>query len=251
MGSSLSTEAKFIQDIQTELRTCKVHITKTDLCKFFTILHQASPWFVFTAPRIANSTWATIGQDLAAYCDAHLDTPFKNYVLKYWQLLDGLITSAPSSPSCSSALKESQATLSSASRPHTPHSLTSSVSSHSPATSPPPRLLSPPPYVPRPPLHPTAPPLSPLVSLAQTSSHHQLPPSDQADLDAAAAAYQPQPAPPLIALSAVSPTASDSPSLTPSQFQSTLDKISSTLDRLMAATLPSTPSPFRTDQHIL
>lgn len=75
MGSSLSTEARFLHTLQSELHSRKVHVSKADLCHFFNILHRASPWFAFTAPKIARSTWQTIGKELSDYCDAQNDPP--------------------------------------------------------------------------------------------------------------------------------------------------------------------------------
>ncbi|XP_049646185.1 endogenous retrovirus group K member 6 Gag polyprotein-like [Suncus etruscus] len=238
MGSSLSTEAKFIHDIQAELSSRKIHVHKADLCKFFTILHLASPWFVLTAPRIAPSTWATLGTELSAYCSDHLDSSYKNCILKYWQLLDGLITNASSSPSCSSALREAQTALDSASRSSTPLSPASQLSP-----------LPPPPYPTPPPapsaLSPPAPSAPSLMALATPSD--TLPPADQAALNAAAASYQPQPPPPL-----PNASSSEGPSLDPASFHSTLRDISSTLDRLLTLSFPrSSPSPLHAFPAIL
>ncbi|XP_049636796.1 endogenous retrovirus group K member 10 Gag polyprotein-like [Suncus etruscus] len=159
MGNSLSTEAKFIADIQSELKARRVEVSKQNLYKFFALVHEVCPWFVLTAPRIAQSTWKTVGQELTSFCNQKDDLPHKNLILQYWQLLQGIIVDAPFFPACSLAVQEAQKALDSASRTSTPS--LSPTSSHSDLTKPP----LPSPYTVNPSLSPTptAPPLDTLL----------------------------------------------------------------------------------------
>ncbi|XP_049634032.1 endogenous retrovirus group K member 8 Gag polyprotein-like [Suncus etruscus] len=210
MGSALSAEARFLQSLQDELVSRKVHVSKADLCQFLNVVHRASPWFAFTAPKIARSTWLTIGNDLTAFCDKQNDPAFKDCILKYWQLLDGIITAAPISSSCADILKAGEAVLASASRSHTPASPTPSRDGAS-------AVSQPPPYVPPPPSAPAAPvssSTSSFLPLTRAPFPDHLSPEDEATLEQAAAAYdsRSQPLPP--------PPDSAAPSQpTPSQFQ--------------------------------
>lgn len=223
MGSTLSAEARFLQSLQDELVSRKVHVSKADLCQFFTVLHKASPWFVFTTPKIARSTWITLGQELTEFCDKQNDPAFKECILQYWKLLDGLITAAPISSSCAAIIKEGQAVLASASRSHTP-------------VSPPPSAASrPPPYA-----SPSS-SSSSFVALASAPSPDQLSPQDEATLEEAAAAYESRdrPAPPL----------SQPPPL-PDHFQAAVDKICSSLDKVLEK-ISDKPQPLQAYPAIL
>ena len=93
-----------------------VEVSKKDLCNFFTLLHQVCPWFVITAPRIANSTWCRIGDELETFFRSKNDPAYRNVIMQYWQLLHGLIVNIPFSPTCPQILSSAQAALSSASR---------------------------------------------------------------------------------------------------------------------------------------
>ncbi|XP_049637688.1 endogenous retrovirus group K member 113 Gag polyprotein-like [Suncus etruscus] len=223
MGSTLSTEEKFVQSLQDELISRKVHVSKADLYQFFNILHKASPWFVFTAPKIARSTWLKIGQDLTDFCNTQNDSAFKDCILQYWKLLDGLITAAPISSSCAAIIKEGQAILTNASRSHTPSS----------PMSPSPETFRPPPYAPVPADSSAS---SSFVAITQAPSPDHLSPEDAATLDAAAAAYTARsPSDP------PAPSHSFSPPSTASQLQHTIDKLCSSLNQVLSKL--QSPSP--------
>ncbi|XP_049634465.1 endogenous retrovirus group K member 10 Gag polyprotein-like [Suncus etruscus] len=225
------TEAKFIADIQSELKARRVEVSKQNLYKFFALVHEVCPWFVLTAPRIAQSTWKTVGQELTSFCDQKDDLPHKNLILQYWQLLQGIIVDAPFSPACSLAVQETQKALDSASRSQsrafTPsHSPTSS---HSDLTKPP----LPSPYTVNPSLSPTptAPPLDTVFDPPPRV------PSPEPIQQSPAAS---PPSPPTLTLHPLpSPSHSELPSeLSPSAFQATVIKLSEVLDKVLQRLIP-------------
>lgn len=122
----------------------------------------------------------TLGQELTEFCDKQNDPAFKDYILQYWKLLDGLITAAPISSSCAAIIKEGQTVLASASRSHTP------ASPSPPSDS---SVSKPPPYVPA---SASAPPASlyssdsSFVALTRAPSPDYLSPDDKATLEEAA-----------------------------------------------------------------
>lgn len=216
MGQELSTEAKFVTDIQSELKARRVEVSKKDLCSFFALLHEVCPWFTITAPHIANSTWCQVGDELETFYKH--DEPHRNFVMQYWQLLQGIIVNSPFSPTSKAVLSQAQQALDSASRGH---SRATSRSSSFIDLSVPPHLLPEPvppaladldPLSSRPkPLasrptspteHPPPKQLYPSLAAVQASAppyEDSLSPEDEAFLEAfldeQAAAYHPQPPP--------------------------------------------------------
>ncbi|XP_049623766.1 endogenous retrovirus group K member 8 Gag polyprotein-like [Suncus etruscus] len=229
MGNSLSTEAKFITDIQSELKARRVEVSKQNLYKFFALVHEVCPWFVLTAPRIAQSTWKTVGQELTSFCNQKDDLPHKNLILQYWQLLQGIIVDAPFSPACSLAVQEAQKALDSASRASTPS--LSPTSSHSDLTKPP--LPSPCTVNPSLSPTPTAPPLDTVTDPPRVPS--------PAPIQQPPAASPPSPPTPTLH-PLPSPSHSELPSeLSPSAFQATVIKLSEVLDKVLQRLSPPDP----------
>lgn len=241
MGSTISAETRFLQSLQDELVSRKINVSKADLAQFFNVLHKASPWFVFTAPKVSRSTWLQLGQELSEFCDKQDDSAFKECIMQCWKLLDGLITAAPISSTCAAIIKESQAILASASRSQTP------VSSQAP-----------PPYVS--PAAPSAPlpsttstsTASSFVALTRSPSQDQLSPDDEATLEEAAAVYdsQSQPLPPG-PLSSQPPSFSSPAVRTPQDpLRPLLEKMCSTLHSVLAKVSSSPPQPQQAIQMV-
>lgn len=91
MGAALSTELKFIQDIQSELRRRRVEVTKKDICNFLVFVHDICPWFVITCPEIIASTWDKVGNELSDHFKANNEPDKEKIILQYWSLLRDII----------------------------------------------------------------------------------------------------------------------------------------------------------------
>lgn len=130
MGQQLSSESKFIADIQSELKARHIEVAKKDLCAFLCLVKEACPWFVITAPRLAGSTWRQVGRELSNFCQSKKDETHTNCIMQYWQLLQGIIVNDPFSPTSMFTVNSAQHALDSASRAHSAqHSAQSSLHS--------------------------------------------------------------------------------------------------------------------------
>ncbi|XP_049624902.1 endogenous retrovirus group K member 24 Gag polyprotein-like [Suncus etruscus] len=91
MGATLSTKLKFIRDIQSELKSRHVEVTKKDICNFLMFIHYVCPWFVITCPEIVASTWDKIGNELSDYFTVNKEPETEKIILQYWSLLRDII----------------------------------------------------------------------------------------------------------------------------------------------------------------
>ncbi|XP_049638381.1 endogenous retrovirus group K member 6 Gag polyprotein-like [Suncus etruscus] len=91
MGVTLSTELKFIKDIQSELKARHVEVTKKDICDFLMFVHDVCPWFVITCPEIVASIWDKIGNELSDHFSANDEPEKEKIMFQYWSLLRDII----------------------------------------------------------------------------------------------------------------------------------------------------------------
>ncbi|XP_074092314.1 endogenous retrovirus group K member 10 Gag polyprotein-like [Macrotis lagotis] len=94
MGTKLSTEQVFIQDLKSNLRERGVKVKKKDLVKFFLFVDEVCPWFLVNGPYIHPGKWQKVGRDLNRKLQTEGPDAVPPTAFSYWGLIRDIVESA-------------------------------------------------------------------------------------------------------------------------------------------------------------
>lgn len=98
MGSNLSKEQVFIQDLKHALKERGVKVKKKDLLKFFLFVDEVCPWFMVTGPDIHPGKWQKVGRDLNRKLQTEGPEAVPPSAFSYWGIIRDIVESAPGDP---------------------------------------------------------------------------------------------------------------------------------------------------------